>query len=281
MNIFKVKKNIIFKIKGYYVKKLVEKFWIHISQKNIQLIHNFIEESIKNKNKKLGKILFWAITHNQDYELNFSKEKWDYLIQNSDLNQKYINSYNACILTLFYYEKQNLSFTKEQWDYLIRNSYFSENKNDTLKAAILNNKNIQLTKEQWIYLIENSDLKQKDFSGNNIIIYAFRFDICEKLNCKKEIFKKFWDILSEEEKKENFESICLEKIYHQTDKIKKQKNILFILYELEYDPTEETKKLLYEEKQMDSLEIIKKKELFLKINKDLFIKEIQKKVVKI
>ena len=194
MNIFKVKKNIIFKIKGYYVKKLVEKFWIHISQKNIQLIHNFIEESIKNKNKKLGKILFWAITHNQDYELNFSKEKWDYLIQYSNLKKQDKDGWNALMIALFNYKKQNLSFTKEQWDYLIQHSNLkdedSENKNETLLAAILNNKNIQLTKEQWIYLIENSDLKQKDFSGNNIIIYAFRFDICEKLNCKKEIFKK-------------------------------------------------------------------------------------------
>lgn len=67
-------------------------------------------------------------------------------------------------------------------------------------AAILNNKNIQLTKEQWVYFIEDSDLKQKNISGNNIIIYAFRFDICEKLNCKKEIFKKFWDMKKKKKK---------------------------------------------------------------------------------
>ena len=317
--LLKIKKNILFKRKEYQVTKIMRNFFI--SKKDIQFIQDFVEESIEKNYHKLEKILFWILNNNESKKIRIKSNQFHNIIQYSNLKKQDKDGWNALMIALFNYKKQNLYFTKEQWDYWIEHSDLKQQNKDGCNALMIalsnyKNQNLYFTKEQWDDLIQHSDLNQQDNTGANAFMHALiyskeqnlyfakeqwdywiehsdlnqqmnngmnvflmmMFNQKEKqLNFTKEQWKNIWNNLHIEQKEKNFRIICEE--YESQNYFKE--DILFVLNDLDYKPTENMKKFLYEKKYIEIIQMMEQQKFFLKMNEDLPIKEKDKKTIKI
>jgi ankyrin repeat protein len=236
--------------------------------------------NLKQQDEDGWNALMFALYYNKTYQLNFTKEQWNYLIEHSDLNQQNKNGWNALIVALYYNQEENLNLTKEQWDYLIENSDLNQVDNDGWNALIFalyynQEEELNFTKEQFDYLIKNSDLNQVDNDGWNALMFALYFNQEENLNFTKEQFKKLFNPLLEEQKQKTFQLICEEYIQNKNDNI--QKSILIMLYDLEFQPNQKTIDFLKENECEKIIQMIEKRNLYFKLNED--IKNNSKKVL--
>jgi hypothetical protein len=178
--------------------------------------------------------------------LNLTEEQWDYLIHHSDLTQKNEIGGNILMDILSNYEKQNLHFTKEQWNYLIENSKLEQqNKNGFNAFSIM-------------LLVQNNDKFQNLF-----------FLLRQR--------EKFWNALHEGKKQKTFE-ILIQK--YQNTNLKKE-DILFMLYDLKFQPNQKTIHFLKKNNYQEIIQMIEKRDIFLNLNKGLIQENNKKNGLKI
>ena len=123
--------------------------------------------------------------------LNLPSSYFDYLIENSDINNFDSTSKNLLFFVLINNKMKKLNLSNNQLDYLIKNTNLNTINHDQaspLIYAFLFNKaeNLNLTDQQFNYLIKNSNLNQVDMGDFNSLMTALITNKSEKLNLSNE-----------------------------------------------------------------------------------------------
>jgi ankyrin repeat protein len=254
-----------------------------LSEEEIQLFKKIINDSdLTIQNKGGWTPLMFALDYNQEQNLNLSKKQFDYLIQNSDLKQQNDDGSTPLMFVLRYNKSEKLNFTKEQIDYLIQHSNLKQ-QNDNgwtpLIFVLLYNQsaNLNLTSEQWNYFIQHSDLTHQAKNGWTPLMYILQFKEENSLNIRENQIKKIIISLNKKQQKEIFKNL----IIYNSDKITQDdfiKKMNFLLYDCNIFLDKEIINLLNKKAKLSSsnietcqyiIEAIQKRDLFLKLNKDI------------
>jgi hypothetical protein len=209
-----------------------------------------------------------------NYEFSLSEKEnklFEELIFQCDLTVQNNMGHNPLMYALYYHQKQNLHFNKEQWNYLIENSDLTQqakNGRTLLFYALYyhQKQNLHFNKEQWNYLIENSDLTQQAKNGRTLLFYAFYYHQKQNLQLTKNQFQTMYNALSKEQQQNIFQNLI--KINHNNNH-QYVEEINRLLYDLQFQPNEETIYWLQENQHQDILPIIKKRDLFFQLNNNI------------
>ena len=259
----------------------IDNFLFHsqISEKEIKSIKKLLNQVQDIPTKKMFSFVMICIKNNKS--LQISQETWSQLFERVDLKKYNESKINILMSVLSYYKIQSLNFSENQWDYLIQNSdlkLIDHNHWNVLKYALGCNEGIhqsfRLTEKQWDYLIENSDLKEEE--GKVIAIDHYNFFMLALLgnndknwNSSKYPIVKLWNLLSQEEQQKTFREVCTQ---YQIGKLEKEK-ILFILYDLQFEPDKNTKHYIKIISYQEIVEMIEKKDFFYQLHQNLKPKE--------
>lgn len=230
--------------------------------------------SLEIKNQEGWDVLMYVMCFNKSKKLQLNEKHWDYLLQNSDLKITNNEGRNIIQYALKYYQEQKINWTENQWNYLLQNSDFNqkdENGWNTLMHALYYAQEFIFSwkKEQWNYLFQHSDLKYKNKENWSVCSIFVKLS---NLYFSKDILQYLWLDLSEEEKNKIFQKY--------TQKTKKE-DIIWMLYDMKFQPNEKIMIWLQEEKHQEILKIIENREIFYNLNKNLFKEKESKNLLKI
>jgi hypothetical protein len=226
---------------------------------------------LKQKDKNGNIALEYAIKENYLQKIYLTQNQFDNLIKNSSLQKKQI--FDILMDILFNNEKHKLHLSEKQLNYLIKNSNLKQKTKsgfNVLMYALLynNSENINLTEDQWDYLIKHSNIKQQTTNDRNAFMIALDMKLKNNLNFSDEKICQLWNPLSEEQKQNTFIIICKE--YNK--KKLNETSLIFLLYDLRFQPNQETIHFLQENQNKKFLEMIKKRDLLLNLKQELSIK---------
>ena len=238
---------------------------------------NFIEKN------QLGNYLWsYILQYNQLEKFQLTKQEFDCLLENSDLKQQDNYGLNFFMKALQNDYDQNLNFTKKQWDYLMQNSDLKQQNDDGLNALLLAIENykkqeLNFNAKQWDYLIKNSNLNQENKDAGTVFLYGLIYNEKNEIHLSVEQKKQLWIVLTEEQQQKQFQKVCT----NFQNGFLKEKDILFILYDLQFQPTQETIDWLEDFKYKTILKMLNNSRFFLNLKQDLFEKNNLIKRVKI
>jgi ankyrin repeat protein len=243
-----------------------------LDEKEIELFKELIYQcDLTIQNKYGWTPVIFALTYNQKQNLNLTTEQCNYLFQNSDLSQKDNYGCNPLMYAFSYNKSNNLNLSKEQWNYLIQHSDLQQQDKDgwiPLMFALKyhQSENLHLTTEQIDYLIQHSDLNQEDNIGWTPLMYALIYQQSQNLNLAIQHFQMMYESLSEEQQQNTFQHL----IAQNNGKNKKYLGeINLFLYDLKFNPNKKIIKWLQRNSLQDILQIIEKRYILLKLNKDI------------
>jgi hypothetical protein len=182
----------------------------------------------------------------------------------SDKNQ---NGLNFLMFCLKHNNLQKILISNvSEWDYLLQNTDLTNQVKpgdfNALMFSVIYSRSqkINWTEQQWNYLIQHTDVTQKTPDEWNAFMYTLKnYDSNPKF-----IIHKIWEKMSEEQKQETFQSVC--NAYQKKEL--HEKDILFTIYDLHFQPQPSTKNYLIE-KHHKILQMIENRDLFFQLNKDL------------
>ncbi len=137
-------------------------------------------------------------------------------------------------------------------------------------------KSLGFQKKHWEYLIVNSDLKYKVKNGWDSLAFVLVFNKSANYELEEPI-KKMYNILSEEDRQETFKQICI----NYKEQNLSEKDILYVLYDLEFHVSPITHKWLEEQKYDDILKMIEKRNVLWNLNQELSEENKTKKGLKL
>ena len=174
---------------------------------------------------------------------------------------------SALMFACLYNVSKSLGFQKKHWDYLIINSdlkHKAMNGWNSLAFVLVFNKSAKIELDEKIlnYIIDNSDGNFIYKNNRTSLFFSMKFNIYEKL---QEPIKKMHDVLSEKNRQETFKQICIS--YKEQNL--SEKDILYVLYDLEFNISPTTHKWLEEQKYDDILKMIEKRNVLWNLNQEL------------
>ncbi len=238
--------------------------------------HGF--ENFHDKNKFGKNALMFTLDYNHTEKLYFNLNYLDYLIKNSNLLDKNEEGWNALMFSLFLNNTEKLYLQEDQWNYLLKNSDLSQITDMDANALMFSviyshSQKINWTEHQWNYLIQHTDVTQKIPDQWNAFMYTLKnYDSNPKF-----IIHKIWEKMSEEQKQETFQSVC--NAYQKKEL--HEKDILFVLYELRFKPSQKLINNLKIKKQEEVLQMIEKRNVLWNLKGELSEENKSKNVFKI
>ncbi len=289
MNLEKTKKELLekFKTHGFenFQQQNKHKFNLFMNvvfyEKTLKLTSEQLDCFLKNSNLKqqteVGfNILLLILENNKEKNLYLQEEQWDYLLKNSDLKQKTWSGENVLMHAFIFNQDQNINFSRNHWDYLLENSDLKQVNHkglNSLMVYIHNYKDANLSEKQWNYLLKNSNLMQETKEGFTAFLSAFLEN--DENFFSKEKLQQLWNPLSQQQKNKNFQMIIDE--YKNLSK----EDILFLLYDLQFEPEEKTVEYLQKNEHQEILQMIEKRNILWNLNKNLTSEKIDKILLKI
>jgi hypothetical protein len=250
---------------------------------NSQWLNYFIKNSnLKETNNQDNSAIFMAFFNNKSQNLFFNEEQWNYLFQNSDLKHQDTLGFNPLMLAINYYKKEQLNFTEKQWNYLLEHSDLIQHNIEGINAlmfALENKKNLPLTQKQWNHLINNSDLTQQNNFDWTPLMYALFYLRKQNLFLTQEEFKIMYQPLNEKQKQNVF--LFMIDIYSKNNNSIEYfyfEKIKSLLYDYQFQPTEETIHWLQEKNHQDILQMIEKRNVLFQLEKDFQLMDKQEKL---
>ncbi len=256
-------------------------------EKNLKITSNEWNYLIFNSNLKHvlndGYNAFMIIlSKNQKDNLNFHEQTMNYLFKNSDLKQQNEIGMNAFMIALSRNARENLHFKEYQWDYLMKNSDLGQQNEDGCNALMLAIENykkqeLNFNTKQWDYLIKNSNLSQENKESGTVFLYGLTYNEKNEIHLSLEQKKQLWVALTEEQQQKQFQKVCT----NFQNGLLKEKDILFMLYDLQFQPTKETIDWLEGYQYKIILKMLNNSRFFINLKEDLFEKNDIIKRVKI
>jgi ankyrin repeat protein len=226
-------------------------------------------------NQKILKMMNKDDSLSEDESQLFKK-----LIYHCNLNTENEHGWTPLMYTLLFNKTKNLHLAKEQLGYLIKHSDLTIQSKDgwtPLMYALRYNQyeKLNFTKEQFDYFIEHSDLTIQSQDGWIPLMFAFKYNQSENLQITKKQFQVMYDALNKEQQQNTFKVLIVvnHKYSHQY-----VEEINRLLYDLQFQPNEETNIWLQENQYPDILPMIEKRDLLFQLNKNIRFVENNRKI---